>query len=192
MTHVNTLKKIFPEPPDKIYQDFMIDHEGMWSITHPQNAQIISNMIIKIMNTSDLKIFDMMAGCGGNMISFINTFSFVTGAEIDNDRYIMLKNNIEKYNKSNYKLILDDSLNHIDDTHDVYFMDPPWGGPDYKKLTSCELYIQNKSLKEITQLIPKNKLIILKLPYNYNIEPYSDYILEKIIINNIIILFIRY
>ena len=22
-------------------------------------------------------------------------------------------------------------------------MDPPWGGPDYKKLTSCELYILN-------------------------------------------------
>ncbi len=192
MTNVLTLKKIFPEPPDKTYQNFMIDEEGMWSITHPKNAQIISDMIIKIMGTTDLKIFDMMAGCGGNMISFINNFTFVTGAEIDDNRFLMLKNNLEKYNKSNYKLIYDNSLNYIDDSHDVYFMDPPWGGPDYKKLTNCELYIQNKSLKDITQSIPKNKLIVLKLPYNYNIELYNDYILDKIIINNIIILFIRY
>ncbi len=192
MTHINTLKRIFPEPPDKIYDNFMIDNEGMWSITHPDNAKIITDTIIEIMGTKNLRIYDMMAGCGGNMISFIHNFSFVTGAEIDLNRFIMLKNNINKYNKINYTLIFDSSLNHINDTHDVYFLDPPWGGPDYKKLSNCELYIQEKSLQEITKNIPKNKLIILKVPYNYNVSLYEKYILKKIIINNIIILFIRY
>ena len=53
-----------------------------------------------------------------------------------------------------------------------------------------ELYLSNINLKDIILMIPTNKLIVLKLPYNYNTDFFKDNIIKKLILNNIIILFI--
>ena len=86
------------------------------------------------------------------------------------------------------------SLNKINFNADTFclFLDPPWGGPEYKKTEMIELYLSNINLKDIILMIPKDKLIVLKLPYNYNIDFFKENIIKKIILNNIIILFIRY
>ena len=44
-----------------------------------------------------IKILDMTAGCGGNMISFIQHSYNVTGIEINKDRYEILINNLSKF-----------------------------------------------------------------------------------------------
>jgi predicted RNA methylase len=198
--NTNTLKKIFPEPINHNYNELKIDLEGLWSITHPKDANTISNTINSLLNIdpSDIKILDMTAGCGGNMISFIQHSYNVTGIEINKDRYEILKNNLSKYtNLENYTLLYDDCINIIKKNTDynVYFIDPPWGGPEYKKNEMIELYLSNINLKDIILMIPKNKLIVLKLPYNYNTDYFKDSpldynIIKKIILNNIIILFI--
>ena len=51
--------------------------------------------------------------------------------------YNLLKNNIEILNIDNIKLINDDfinyiNLNNINEKYDLLFIDPPWGGPNYK------------------------------------------------------------
>ena len=141
----NTLKKIFPEPPNYNYNGLKYDIEGLWSITHPKEAEYISQKIIDILKTTNLNILDMTAGCGGNMISFLKYFKHVTGIEINKERYDMLKNNLNKYNYTNYSLLNDDCINYINNInnnindYDVFFIDPPWGGPEYKKLDSIEL-----------------------------------------------------
>jgi predicted RNA methylase len=188
-----TLKKIFPEPINHNYNELQIDTEGLWSITHPKDANIISKTINDILNPSNIKILDMTAGCGGNMISFIQNSYNVTGIEINKERYDILKNNLSKYtNLDNYIIICDDCIKYITNDYDVYFIDPPWGGPDYKKTDMIELYLSNINLKDIILMIPSNKLIVLKLPYNYNIDFFKNHVIKKIILNNIIILFIRY
>lgn len=185
------LKKIFPEPPDSNYNNLLVDEEGLWSITHIKDADMISNNILSIMGTNKLTILDMTAGCGGNMISFINNFYHTTGIEINKNRFNILKNNLAKYKKDNYILILGDSINYIKSSYDVYYIDPPWGGPDYKNNQNIELYLSNINIYDIIQLIPHGKLIVIKLPFNYIIDKFDKYILKKIILNNIIILFIR-
>jgi len=189
--NTKVLKKIFPEPPDCNYNNLLLDDEGLWSITHIKDADLISHTIIEIMGTNKLNILDMTAGCGGNMISFINNFYHTTGIEINENRFNLLKNNLDKYKKDNYILINGNSIEYIKSLYDVYYIDPPWGGPDYKNNQSIELYLSNINIYDIIQLIPVNKLIVLKLPFNYNIDKFNKYILKKIILNNIIILFIR-
>ena len=150
--------------------------------------------VLGILN-NDYKILDMTAGCGGNMISFCEHFKYAVGVENNITRYTILEKNMLSYNYTNYKLICGDSLQMIDSTFDVFFIDPPWGGPEYKKNEMIELYLSNINLKDIILMIPKNKLIVLKLPYNYNTDYFKDSpldynIIKKIILNNIIILFI--
>ena len=191
--NINTIKKIFPEPPNGNYNGLKYDEEGLYSITHPKEADIISETIIEIIGRTDLNIMDITAGCGGNMISFMKYFSFAYGIEIDKNRFNLLKDNLNKYN-TNYKIICDDAnnINYNNLDVDVYFIDPPWGGPDYKYNLNLQLYLSNIKLEDFISKLPRNKLIILKLPFNYNIDNFKDYIIKKLLINNILILFLKY
>jgi 16S rRNA G966 N2-methylase RsmD len=193
-SNINTLKKVFPEPSNGNYNGLKCDEEGLYSITHPKEADLISETIIEITN-NNIHIVDMTAGCGGNMISFIKYFSHVTGIEIDKTRFKLLKENLSKYEYNNYELICGDSTlinNYANNNYyDVYFIDPPWGGPDYKKQSNVELHLSNYKLEEFILTLPKDKLIILKLPFNYNIDGFKNNIIRKLFINNILILFIK-
>jgi 16S rRNA G966 N2-methylase RsmD len=194
-SNTNILKKIFPEPPNGNYTGLKVDEEGLYSITHPKDANIISESIIDIMGKSDLQIVDMTAGCGGNMISFIKYFKFVVGIEFDNVRYKILKDNLQKYSKKNYQLLCGDATKYSLNTNnknDVYFIDPPWGGPDYKNNPNIQLYLSNIKIEDFILTLPKDKLIVLKLPFNYNIDVFKNNIIKTLFINNIIILFIKY
>ncbi len=176
-----TLKKIFPEPPDNNYNGLNYDIEGLWSITHPKEAEYISNKIKDIMETTNISILDMTTGCGGNMISFLKIFKHVTGVEINKERFEILKKNLNKYDYHNYSIINDDCINVINisnNIYDVYFIDPPWGGPEYKKLDNIQLYLSNIKLEDVINMIPKNKLIILKIPFNATLNININIIFE--------------
>jgi 16S rRNA G966 N2-methylase RsmD len=190
MNNISILKKIFPEPLNNDYNGLNYDEEGLYSITHPKEADIISLSIIEILGTTNINIIDLTAGCGGNMISFIKYFNKITGVEINKDRYNILKANLAKYSFNNYELINDDCININNyNNYDVYFIDPPWGGPEYKKYINIELYLSDIKLEDFLSMIPENKLIVLKLPFNYNIDKFKKKIIQKKIMNNIIILF---
>ena len=97
------------------------------------------------------------------------------------------------YNYNNYKIICDDSIKYINtsDEFDVYFIDPPWGGPEYKKNNNIELTISNVTMVDLIKKIPLNKLVVLKLPFNYNINTLSNFnLLLKLEIKNILVLFL--
>lgn len=129
--------------------NFQYDDEGLWSLTLPHDANRISNIILDEFGTNII-IMDCTAGLGGNTISFCNYFIFVISIENDYYRFNMLKNNIDLLNISNIYLINDDCINVLlnkfnkNDRNDFcknylvrnincYFIDPPWGGINYKK-----------------------------------------------------------
>jgi predicted RNA methylase len=181
-------KKIDKLFPKSLNAFFKYDTEGLWSITHVKEAEYLSKKIIHIANDTNVKIIDMTAGCGGNLISFMLYFKNVTGIEIDKDRYDMLEHNIKQYKHNcNINLINDDCLNQISDNYDVYFFDPPWGGPTYKNEDNVKLYISEIELRDIIKIINKNKLIALKIPFNYDYKYIQkEYILlENTLIKNI-------
>lgn len=192
---INIKKKIFSEPLDKNYTNLKYDNEGLWSITHYKEADYITNQLLKYCDT-DKSILDATAGCGGNFISLSKHFKNVTAIELNKSRFEYLNNNIKHFKHNNITLINDDCLNIINNDQydfDIYFFDPPWGGPNYKKKDNIDLFLSNINIIEVIKKIKKNKMVILKVPYNYNIKCLKKYfnVIETYSLENIIILFIK-
>ena len=185
-----TKEKIFPKT-DNI-KNLRYDVEGLWSISHPEDADHISEIIKNFVGNTNINILDGTAGLGGNVLSFAKYFNNVHGIELDKNRFNMLRDNISCYNFDNIKLTNGDCINFLNDDYDVYFFDPPWGGPNYKHKESIDLFLGKNNLNELIKLIPKKKYIVFKVPYNFNINLLKDYdLMIKKIRNILIILLIK-
>ena len=186
----NIINRVFPLIPNNLLLKY--DIEGLWSITLPYDADKISNIIINKFG-SDLYIFDGTSGIGGNIISFSKYFKKVCGIEIDKDRFEILKNNVNIFKLINVILINDDCNNHLDNNYDLYFFDPPWGGPTYKNNKNIRLKIGQSTLTNLIIKIKNlnNKPIIFKLPNNYDLSEFSNYNYNIIKIKNYIIIIIN-
>lgn len=175
----NKNTKLFPKINNNLNdnKELLSDDVGRYSISLPKDAEIITSLInyhIKKINLSidKLTITDSTAGIGGNSISFSKKFKCVNSIEIDNKRFLFLKNNINFYNITNVNLINTDYLKIIENLiQDIVFIDPPWGGRSYKKKEKLTLQLSNIPLEQICTILRKTcKLVVLKLPLNYNLK----------------------
>ena len=165
-------KIIFPEIENYEYLKF--DDIGLYSISKPEEANQITN-IIKNYKNNIKTIVDATAGIGGNTISFSKNFSKVYSIEMDKNRFNILENNINIFNLNNVKLINGNCINYLDKIEaDVWFFDPPWGGPEYKLSKKINIRIGSLSIKEIINKL-NNKLVVFKLPYNFNLDLIIDF-----------------
>lgn len=184
---IKTVLRLFPYLKEKNdATKLLIDNESIHYISVREYAEKISEIIKLHLGMLNIKgedaiITDATAGVGGDTISFSKNFKFVYSIELDKLRASYLENNIKIYELENVKVINDDCnnvLNKIDD-HDVIFIDPPWQisiKDSYKQYTNLRLtigqeYIESLCNKlvngEFMKKIPK--LIVLKLPKNYDI-----------------------
>jgi 16S rRNA G966 N2-methylase RsmD len=164
------------------YSKLQYDEEGLYSITNIHEAEQITKIILdNFTNTNNLYILDGNGGLGGNSINFAKYFTHVTSIELNPKRYEMLKNNISLYNLKNVKILNTDSINYLLNNYQkytIYFFDPPWGGPNYKKHKSLTLSMGSHSLLSIANYLKKHtsdKILVYKLPYNYNFEEFKDF-----------------
>ena len=193
---INKVKlKIFPYT--KKINNLKYDEEGLWSITHPDDAKYISIIIKQELEKNDItqniSVLDATAGLGGNLLSFAKFFDKATGIEIDTMRFNMLKNNMSCYDINNVTLINDnciDFLKNKPQDYTVYFFDPPWGGPNYKNHDTIDIYLGEFNLYQILKLIPKDRMVVFKVPFNYNINLLKEYNLTIKKIRNILIIVI--
>lgn len=188
----NILLKIFPQ--NDTLEMLKYDNEGLWSITLPEDADIISQIILSELN-NEITIMDCTAGLGGNVISFAKFFKKVIGIEINSDRFKMLDNNVIiccKDNMENIYLINGNFLDYIETIDaDCYFIDPPWGGPDYKFNIKTKIRIDDVQLIDIIKIIKNkqnDKMIVMKLPNNYNIDEFIEFNYKITKIKNYIVL----
>ena len=177
--------------------NFNYDEEGLWSLSLPNDANKISKIILNEFG-KNIVILDGTAGLGGNVISFCNYFSYVFGIEINNNRYKLLKNNIEQNKLLNIEIINNNSLeliieNYFNKNINCYFFDPPWGGPNYKKFKNIKLKLGDYSLINLINIIKninKKKSIIFKLPNNYDLEEFNNFNYKIFKIKNYLLLII--
>lgn len=146
-----------------------------------------------------LIVTDGTANIGGNTISFyLNGIFQVNAVEMDDLTCQILKHNLEVYKLPTNTVYCCDYLSIYKKLEqDVVFLDPPWGGPDYKKASLIDLYLGgNSSEKSLTiniidicaELMEEKKttLIVLKLPLNYNLPgliarmPNKNFLTQKI------------
>ena len=153
------------------YNNLKMDYEGTFSLSWKKDADILSKIIKEIY--SDVKIIDATAGVGGNSISFGTYFSNVTSIEMDTERFNLLVDNLNTHNIKN-KTINGNFLDYLDIDYNLIFIDLPWGGPSYKYKNSISLSIDNISLYDLIKKI-NNKIIVLKLPFNYDMNEFSQF-----------------
>ena len=166
--------------------DVLIDHskyiitsEGEYSVSHPVSANIISNLVLSKFGPDNI-ILDGTGNMGGNTISFARKFKKVISMEIEEDNFNALQNNVSLFNFNNLTMKLCDTMNCIHYTEfDILFIDPPWGGRDYKKHSVLDLKLGTRFIKDIiVDLKNMGKAgIVLKLPYNFRLS--RDYLVGK-------------
>lgn len=131
----------------------------------------------------DLVITEMTAGVGGNVLNFAKYFKYVNAIEIDQIRYNYLNKNIKLYEYNNVNCYNQNSVELLieqdDIVQDIIFFDPPWGGKDYKLFNNLRLTFENYSIENICHILfqrKRNKMIIMKLPNNYDF----DYLMDEL------------
>lgn len=171
------------------YSKLKSDTEGQYSLSHKEDADILSKIIKE--RYGELKILDGTAGIGGNSISFALYFKNVIAIEKNSQRFEYLKENINSLNL-NVKLINGNVLDYIKtEIYDIIFLDPPWGGPNYKYEKFISLTLDDKPLNEIIkELKENNKIIVMKLPFNYNMNDFNKFNYQKHNIKNYLIVII--
>lgn len=190
--------RLFPYVDDKQKaNNLKIDKESVHYISVRETASAITSIISQYMRTNwfmvsdDIVMTDITAGVGGNVISFGKHFKKVNAIEINKDRYEYLKNNIEIYGLTNIQVYNNDCIDIMNNIeyHDIVFIDPPWGGKNYKKYKNLRLSLSSVPIEDICKKLfdKKNnictpKLIALKLPTNYDVNFLLESLQDKQII----------
>lgn len=177
----------FPEKNNKI----LIDEVGKYSISKPYATKFLiekiqQNMRLKLSNYT---ITDGTACIGGDTLAFSRHFKSVNSVEYDKTRFEYLKHNMKLFDCNNISFYNDSYINLYKSLkQDVIYLDPPWGGPEYKNMKTVTLSLGEMKIDELCSDIIKNKLcqlIILKLPYNYNLLTFNfrfkKYYLKRIL-----------
>lgn len=160
-----------------------LTEEGKYSYTKTKHGQELINYLkSKIDNLKDLTVLDGTANMGSDTILFSLHCKNVIGIEINQENYNMLEHNTKLYNQDNIKLLLGDTTKDIFDLcFDMLYLDPPWGGEDYKENEVLDLYLGEKRFDLfIKEVIDKYKMcelkyILLKLPKNYNFARLKEF-----------------
>ena len=181
----------FPEHNDKI----LIDEVGKYSISKPGKAKLIANIIYQNMHTNNITITEGMSSVGGDTLALSKKFKKVNAVELDKTRFDYLQHNMKLFNRNNIEYYNESYLDIFKKLkQDVIYLDPPWGGPEYKNLKTVKIRLGETKLEDLCEDIVKNKLcklLVLKLPYNYDIEEFKKYNIKTHDLRKILILIIK-
>jgi 16S rRNA G966 N2-methylase RsmD len=171
---------LFHGIPSNLRNQIQLDSVATFSVTESAMADQMTRAIVKNLShlpkqaANEFIIFDGMACVGGNTISFAKFFLNVLSNEFNENRYKMLINNVQ--NVLNYQNVQFFNSSILDlaytESYDILFLDPEWGGPDYKFKKNVTLTIGEMPLEEfclnVFEKCLKVEMIALKLPVNYH------------------------
>jgi 16S rRNA G966 N2-methylase RsmD len=139
------------------------------------------NQLLKIIepffkgqNKKQRKILDMTGNVGGFTLQWINKFpnDSITVLEIDTDVYKLLKENIKilgfdkqiDAHNADSAVFIDKIKNN---KYDFVYIDPPFGGPEYKLLASVQLRLGKKTMYQTIVDAPSD-IVFVKVPRNFD------------------------
>jgi predicted RNA methylase len=167
-------RKVFPVKKNTEIKNYMLSNIGIYSIIYPNDADKIAK-IIKSFVPKKAIVTDATGNMGGITLALTNYFDKVNSVEIIPLHCKILENNMKVYDVvDKVKIHCIDYLDIGDKLEqDVVFLDPPWGGPEYKSKELMELYLDNISISDIIKsLLNKNeiKIIAIRVPFNYDFK----------------------
>lgn len=151
-----------------------LDEEAAYSVTDMYTADKMTRDILRY--TGGTIICDATACIGGNTSSFARAFKHVVAIERDQTRYEYLVNNMGVLKAHNVKCVKGDALEEVtwmqlssQHSYDVIFIDPPWGGPEYKHQSALGLELSGIPLEDVCRRWANyTKFFALKTPTNFD------------------------
>lgn len=118
---------------------------------------------------------DATAHVGVETVALAKAFKLKGKAiELEPDRVKLLRRNLKAHGlEKRIEAVEGDGAEAVTDPVDLLYIDPPWGGPSYKKRDSVELTLGGHSLEYLVRgaLAAGTKLVVVKSPlHNYDDE----------------------
>jgi hypothetical protein len=181
--NIEKINKYYPDEENIDKTKLKMTDVGLYSITPYYEAEETVNNIKKLL-PENIKSLDKLiltetnGGVGGDSIIFTKYFKKVNIIELSKMHCDVLKNNLSVYKRKNYKLYCKDSgIICPKLKQDIVYMDPPWGGPEYKTKNLLKLYMGKYSIEELL-LNMKFIMAIIKVPFNFDFDSFEK-IFEK-------------
>ena len=120
----------------KYDQGIKLDYDMWFSVTPECIAKHVAQQCGKAYYKEELTIIDAFCGAGGNAIQFaaLNKKVKVTAIDIDEKRLELCKHNAKVYGVLDQITFIHGDFMEISKilkNHDICFLSPPWGGPEY-------------------------------------------------------------
>jgi len=170
------MEDMFPRLAGVDYSKLKVTEEGSYSITRRRDAEQIIHIIKSVVPEYQTKSITDATGCiGGDTLNFATIFEKVHSIELNSDNFEALNNNVGVYGFTNISLYRGDCTEVYKWASDVLYIDPPWGGPNYRTIENLNLYLGKIRLDEWLEDIMSGpyrpSFIFLKVPLNYNSKP---------------------
>jgi len=163
------------------------DEVALYSITPANDANTMSVLCANLPGMRDLGrkpvITDGCACVGGNVLSFAlsGLFANVNAVELDRSRASMLEHNVSviRARAETPVNIFTGSYTELLHTlsQDIVFLDPPWGGPEYKQQKTVNLFLGEKHLADVVHDLhsdSQTKYVVWKAPTNFAFDEMSE------------------
>jgi predicted RNA methylase len=169
---------LFPRKEGIDLNKLQTTEEGLYSITRRRDGyRIIKTIQFAIQGLHELIVTDATGCIGGDTLNLALVAKQVHSIEMNEANFKALQNNVEVYGLTNVQLHFGDSTKIFDWDTDILYIDPPWGGKDYKQHKILDLYMTDKRLdiwlEELLIRKRRPSYIILKLPANYNFKRFD-------------------
>jgi hypothetical protein len=169
------MEDLFPRKDGLDYSRLRTTEEGSYSITRRRDADRIMGILRTVFkDIANMTITDVTACIGGDTLNFASNFLHVHSIEMNLENFEVLTNNVEVYGFHNITMHHGDSVKLFNWNTNVLYVDPPWGGKDYKKHTNLDLFISEMRLdcwlEQILSRKNRPEHIVLKLPANFNFK----------------------
>jgi len=164
----------FPTRAGINFQALQIDDVGKYSITRPGDITKIHGVIKSFTRGCQIsKAVDATACVGGDTIALAEYCTSVHAWEIDSSRFDMLSNNVACYGHTNVELTNGNFLDS-EESGDLLYMDPPWGGRAYTEHASVELFLCRQNIINIVpKLSERFTTIVVKVPFNFSFPQFG-------------------
>jgi predicted NAD-dependent protein-ADP-ribosyltransferase YbiA (DUF1768 family)/predicted RNA methylase len=184
------------------YQLFRIVNSSPYSVLKPWEKKDVNAALTKWFQpvTSIRRIVDATAHIGVDTVNMSNVFpqAVIDAYEIVPETYEALVVNIQRLKKTGRIRPHNEDITLWEPTFvvDFLYVDPPWGGQNYDKQESLDLFLQREgnapdAAKNLNALVDKwlesGKIrnVVMKVPKNFNMEYLrSKYTLQEAVVQN--------
>jgi hypothetical protein len=145
------------------------------SILAYQLAQVKACFLMMIPTATS--IVDTTCHIGGDSLHFANSIypdAHITAIDVDPVALDCMKTNVAAHSDpSRFTFVNEDCISYIFKERpkaDFYYLDPPWGGPNYSNEKQLSLHIGDTPISTLINRILDEKLttrVVLKVPRNF-------------------------